>query len=168
MLLTLLTVFLWTVPQVGTVQFETSATPAAQAEFLRGVAILHSFGFEDAIEAFQKAQALEPEFALAYWGEAMAHNRNPLSTPTEQNLPEARKALSKLGRTREERIAKAKTEREKMWIEAVETLYGKRKDGDQALHSAMEKIVAAEDLEARLYALPSERCGGRGTTSASR
>src|SRR3989304_7690876 len=93
-------------PQVGTVDFETSATPAAQAEFLRGVAILHSFGFEDAIEAFQKAQSLEPDFALAYWGEAMANNRNPLVTPTEQDLPAARKALSKPAGTRGGRLAK--------------------------------------------------------------
>jgi tetratricopeptide (TPR) repeat protein len=85
-------------PQVGIVDFETSATPAAQAEFLRGVAILHSFGFEDAIDVFQKAQALEPDFALAYWGEAMAHNGKPLLSPTEQDLPAARNALSKLGR----------------------------------------------------------------------
>ncbi len=141
--------------QVGTVDFQTSATPAAQAEFLRGVAILHSFGFEDAIEAFQKAQSLEPDFALAYWGEAMAHNRNPLSTPTEQDLPAARKALSKLARTREERASKAKTEREKMWMDAVETLYGDgdKKARDWAYADAMENIVARypEDLEARAF-----------------
>jgi tetratricopeptide (TPR) repeat protein len=141
--------------QVGTVEFPSSATPAAQSEFLRGVAILHSFGFEDAIEAFQKAQALEPDFALAYWGEAMAHNRNPLSSPTEQNLPEARKALSKLGRTREERIAKAKTEREKMWMEAVEILYGAgdKEARDWAYAAAMEQIAARypQDLEARAF-----------------
>src|SRR3972149_8001957 len=98
-------------PPVGTVAFETSATPAAQAEFLRGVAILHSFGFEDAIEAFQKAQSLEPDFALAYWGEAMTNNRNPLATPTEQDLPAARKELSKLEATREERGPKAEAPR---------------------------------------------------------
>jgi tetratricopeptide (TPR) repeat protein len=142
-------------PQVGTVDFQTSATPAAQAEFLRGVAILHSFGFEDAIEVFRKAQALEPDFALAYWGEAMARNGNPLVTPTEQDLPAARKALAKLARTREERVAKAKTERERMWMEAVETLYGagEKEERDRAYAAAMEKIVARypEDLEARAF-----------------
>ena len=35
--------------QVGDISFETSASPEAQQHFLRGVAILHSFGFEDAI-----------------------------------------------------------------------------------------------------------------------
>jgi tetratricopeptide (TPR) repeat protein len=141
--------------QVGTVDFPTSATPAAQEEFLRGVAILHSFGFEDAIEVFQKAQALEPDFALAYWGEAMAHNGNPLLTPTEQDLPAARKALGKLGRTREERIAKATTDREKMWMNAVETLYGAggKDERDRAYASAMEELVSRypEDVEARAF-----------------
>ncbi len=155
MIFTALAIALAPAPQVGTVDFQTSATPAAQAEFLRGVAILHSFGFVDAIEVFQKAQALEPDFALAYWGEAMARNGNPLMTPTEQNLPAARKALSKLGRTREERAAKAKTEREKMWMEAVETLYGDgEKDArDWAYADAMERIVARypEDVEARAF-----------------
>jgi tetratricopeptide (TPR) repeat protein len=141
--------------QVGTVDFPTSATPAAQTEFLRAVAILHSFGFEDAIEVFQKAQALEPDFALAYWGEAMARNGNPLMSPTEQDLPAARRALSKLGPTREERIAKAKTDREKMWMEAVETLYGagEKDQRDRAYADAMEKLVDRypEDLEARAF-----------------
>jgi tetratricopeptide (TPR) repeat protein len=147
MILTALAITLALAPQVGTVDFQTSATPAAQAEFLRGVAILHSFGF--------KVQALEPDFALAYWGEAMACNGNPLTTPTEQDLPAARKALSKLARTREERIAKAKTEREKMWMEAVEILYsdGEKEARDWAYADAMEKIVARypEDLEARAF-----------------
>ncbi|MGH9335594.1 MAG: hypothetical protein ACRD21_17810, partial [Vicinamibacteria bacterium] len=152
---TALAIALALAPQVGTVDFETSATPAAQADFLRGVAILHSFGFEDAIEVFQKAQAIEPDFALAYWGEAMAFNGNPLVTPTEQDLPAARKTLQKLARTREERIAKAKTEREKMWMEAVETLYGagEKDDRDRAYADAMGKIVDRypEDLEARAF-----------------
>jgi tetratricopeptide (TPR) repeat protein len=144
--------------QVGTVDFPTSAGPAAQTEFVRGVAILHSFGFKDAIEAFQKAQALEPDFALAYWGEAMAYNGNPLTTPTEQDLPAARKALAKLGRTRDERVAKAKTEREKLFMDAVETLYGEgeKEARDRAYADKMEKLSArySEDLEARsFYAL---------------
>jgi tetratricopeptide (TPR) repeat protein len=155
MIFTALTITLALAPQVGTVDFPSSASPAAQEEFVRGVAILHSFGFKDAIDAFQKAQALEPDFALAYWGEAMAHNGNPLVTPTEQDLPAARKALSKLGRTREERAAKAKTEREKMWMEAVETLYGDgEKDArDWAYADVMERIVARypEDVEARAF-----------------
>jgi tetratricopeptide (TPR) repeat protein len=141
--------------QVGDVSFETSASPEAQAHFLKGVAILHSFGFEDAIETFRKAQELEPDFALAYWGEAMANNGNPLTTPTQQNLPEARRALQKLAPTRAERIAKAKTDWEKMWMEAVEILYGpgEKENRDWAYAAQMEKIVEAHpgNEEARAF-----------------
>ena len=46
----------------------------AQRHFLRGVAILHSFGWKQAIEQFQAAQEIEPDFALAYWGETLCYN----------------------------------------------------------------------------------------------
>jgi hypothetical protein len=58
MIFTALAATLALAPQVGTVDFQTSATPAAQAEFLRGVAIPHSFGFEDAIEVFEAERFL--------------------------------------------------------------------------------------------------------------
>ena len=41
---------------VGTIDFPTSATDEAQQHFLRGVAILHSFGWKQAIEQFRAAQ----------------------------------------------------------------------------------------------------------------
>ena len=42
---------------VGSLHFPTSAqSAAAQQHFIRGVAILHSFGWEQAIEQFQAAQ----------------------------------------------------------------------------------------------------------------
>ena len=141
--------------QVGDITFETSASEEAQAHFLRGVAILHSFGFEDAIDEFRKAQEIEPDFALAYWGEAMAYNNNPLSSPTRQDLPAARRALQKLAPSRAARIAKAKTEKEKMWMEAVDTLYGsgEKEARDWAYAEQMARIVERypDDEEARAF-----------------
>jgi len=141
--------------QVGSITFPTSASKEAQEHFLRGVAILHSFGFDDAIDEFQKAQELESDFALAYWGEAMAHNENPLVSPTRQDLPAARKALKKLAPTRRERIAKAKTDREKLWMEAVETLYGSgdKTSRDWAYADEMETLVKRypDDEEAKAF-----------------
>ena len=140
--------------QVGDITFETSASSEAQMHFLRGVAILHSFGFEDAIDEFRKAQQLDPDFALAYWGEAMALNQNPLASPTRQDLPGARQALAKLASTRGARMAKAKTDREKMWMEAVEILYGAgdKNARDWAYAEAMGKLVDRyPDVEARAF-----------------
>ena len=62
-------------PPLGTVRFPNSGSPAAQPAFLRGVAWLHNFGYEDAIDAFREAQAIDPSFALAYWGEAMSFSQ---------------------------------------------------------------------------------------------
>lgn len=50
---------------VGQLAFPTSASPAAQQHFLRGVAILHSFGWKQAIAEFKLAQQAQPDFALA-------------------------------------------------------------------------------------------------------
>jgi hypothetical protein len=51
---------------VGTIVFPNSGTAAAQTSFLRGVALLHSFSYDRAREAFQKAERIDPKFALAY------------------------------------------------------------------------------------------------------
>ena len=59
---------------VGSLEFPTSGSPEAQKPFLRGLAILHSFGWKQAIEQFQAAQRLDPDFAMAYWGETLCYN----------------------------------------------------------------------------------------------
>ena len=58
---------------VGEVSFANSGAPVAQAGFRRGLALLHNFEYEAAIAAFREAQAADPGFAMAYWGEAMAY-----------------------------------------------------------------------------------------------
>src|SRR5262245_38247270 len=106
---------------LGTISFPNSGAPAAQADFLRGVAWLHSFGYEDAIDAFRAAQLKDPSFALAYWGEAMCFNQ-PLWFFEEPE--KGRAALAKLGATGVARAAKAKTDRERMYLSAIEALFG--------------------------------------------
>src|SRR5262249_13864856 len=58
---------------LGRIEFPNSGPRAAQAPFLRGVLLLHSFEYADAAEAFREAQARAPQFALAYWGEALTY-----------------------------------------------------------------------------------------------
>ena len=110
---------------VGSLNFPTSGSAEAQQHFLRGVATLHSFGWKQAIGEFQAAQRLEPDFAMAYWGETLCYNRPLFATAPDNDNPRA--VLRRLGATREERLAKAPTEREKGFLNAVETLWG---DGD--------------------------------------
>ena len=107
--------------KLGSVTFPTSGPEAAQEHFLRGVKYLHSFGFEDAAEAFQAASTVAPDFAMAYWGEALSHN-HPLLP--ERDLESPRQVLARLGPTPAERATKAPTAREAGFLAAVEILYG--------------------------------------------
>lgn len=142
-------------PVLGAVTFPNSGSPAAQSAFLRGMAWLHSFGYEDAIDAFQEAQKIDPSFALAYWGEALSFDQ-PLWFMEEPD--KGRAALRKLGATPEARRARARTPREQAYLGAVEALYsaGDTRSRHLKYSAAMEKLAAAHpgDDEAQiLYAL---------------
>ena len=56
---------------LGRIAFPTSGPPEAQKYFIRGVLLLHSFEYRPAREEFLTAQKTAPDFAMAYWGEAM-------------------------------------------------------------------------------------------------
>lgn len=118
--------------------------------------MLHSFEFEDAAEAFQEAQRQDPDFALAYWGEAMACNRPIWKMP--QLREQALASLNRLAPSSAARQAKAKTGREKGLIRSVEALYGKgdRKTCDQAYHDVLKQLYTAHPADAEIasfYAL---------------
>jgi tetratricopeptide (TPR) repeat protein len=105
----------------GEVAFANSGPAAAQADFLRGLAQLHSFEYDHAAEYFRIAQKLAPDFALAYWGEAMTQS-HPVWH--EEDVRAAREILKRLAPTPEARLAKASTEREKLYLRSVEVLFG--------------------------------------------
>ena len=107
--------------EVGQVSFANSGSPGAQEPFLRGLALLHNFEYPDAAEQFRKAQAADPDFAMAYWGEAMTCT-HPVWF--QQDLKAARAVLERLGATPEARLAKAKTERERDYLRTLDVLYG--------------------------------------------
>ena len=79
--------------QLGSIDFSTSVSGAAQKHFLHGVAALHSFWYTEALSSFKKSVSLDSEFAMGYWGIAMAHN-HPLWE--EQDSESAKAALSKI------------------------------------------------------------------------
>ena len=102
---------------VGSFDFPSSANAEAQVHFELGVGYLHSFGFAQAQEEFQRAQALDPDFALAYWGETFTYN-HPFIGEWDAQSPKA--ALNRLAATSEQRLAKAATAREKGFLRAAE------------------------------------------------
>lgn len=141
---------------VGAITFPTSGTPEAQEHFVRGVAILHSFGWKQARQEFQKAQELDPDFAMAYWGESLTYN-HPLITEWDPETPKI--VLGKLGETREARLAMAPTDREKGFIGAVDELFFGEGDTrerriaySQAMYSLYQRYPEDHEVAAH-YAL---------------
>ncbi len=140
-------------PRLGTINFPSSASPAAQASFVRGVLYLHSFEYASAAAAFQEAQRAEPGFALAYWGEAMTLN-HPVWN--EQNRAGAQAVLGRLAPTPEARQARAPSDRERRFLAAVEQLYGdsgSKPRRDTLYARSMESLAAAypDDAEAQAF-----------------
>ena len=141
------------IEQLGRLSFPTSTrNAAAQTAFVRGMLLLHVFEYPSAKEAFIEAQKLDPDFALAYWGEAMCAT-HPVWN--QQDMAAGRAALAKLGPTPEARAAKAPTAREKAWLETAEILYGEgtKRERDARFAEAMGQLSARfpQDDEAKLF-----------------
>jgi len=133
---------------LGRIEFPNSGPAAAQEPFLRGVLLLHSFEYEDAAEAFRAAQAVAPDFALAYWGEALTCS-HPLWQ--EEKREEALAVLARLAPSAAERAAKAGSARERGLLASVERLFGEgsRSERARAYCAALEELVTLhpDDLE---------------------
>src|SRR6516165_6518769 len=59
--------------KLGTVVFPTSCGVAAQPQFNRAVALLHSFAYSESEKAFREVLATDPSCAMAHWGIAMTY-----------------------------------------------------------------------------------------------
>jgi len=138
--------------KLGTISFPNSGAEEAQGAFIQGVLLLHSFEFEDAATAFQQAQEIDPDFALAYWGEAMTYN-HPLWQ--EQDRPAALTALERYAPSPQTRRDKAPSEREAGYLAAVDVLYGEgsKTERDNAYMRVMARLAAdhPDDHEARAF-----------------
>jgi len=143
-----------TIAGLGTATFPTSAkSDAAQSAFMRGLLLLHLFEYPTAAKAFEQAQKLQPDFAMAYWGEAMTYNHGIWN---QLDAGAGRAALARLAATPAARAAKAPTAREKAYLAAVEILYsgkGTKKQRDARYCDAMQKLAAAYpgDNDAQLF-----------------
>jgi tetratricopeptide (TPR) repeat protein len=141
--------------QLGVVHFVNSGAPRAQPAFQRGLLLLHSFEYPAARREFEKAEDLDPSFAMAVWGEALTYNHTLWN---EQDTAAARAALAKLGSTPEERIARGQTARERDYLATLEKLYGpgEKAERDAAYSAALGDLSRRypKDLDARaLYSL---------------
>src|SRR5499433_157332 len=142
--------------RLGKLSFQTSCDPKVQAEFERGVAMIHSYWFLIARRVFEGVLQQDPNCAIAYWGIAMDQLGNSLVGPPPRAQADA--AWAALEKAVE---IGAKTEREHGWIDALRAYF---RDHDKvnvdirlrAYNKAMEQMAARypDDYEVQVvYAL---------------
>ena len=131
--------------QLGKVSFPTSCDAKVQAQFERGVAMIHSYWFGEARKTFESVLKQDPSCAIAYWGIAVDLLGNTLvAPPSRSNAQSAWEALEKA------RAIGAKTQRERDWIEALSAYY---RDHDKV------------PVDARLRAYDNAMAGNDATLS---
>jgi len=137
----------------GTVDFKVSCAPEARPEFIRGVALLHSFFYEEARRVFTAVAAKDPNCAMAQWGIAMTW-WHPIWTPPTPDEMSAGKAAA------EKALAmKAGTDLERGFITALNAYYN-TPDGPitgevgQSCHGPVgprDRVIAYEKAMRTLY-----------------
>lgn len=106
---------------LGELQHGFTLNKATQEKFEEGLLLLHNFEYDDALVAFEEATALDSTEVLTHWGEAMCHYK---ALWRLQNTEKGKAILSRLGNTKEERLASIADPMEKAMWELVEFMYG--------------------------------------------
>jgi tetratricopeptide (TPR) repeat protein len=147
--------------EVGSVHFATSCSKAVEISFNRAVALLHSFQYEQARQAFEQVAQQDPSCAMAQWGVAMSHYHGLWKNG---DTSAGRMALKKAQQITASNAAT--TAREKAYIDALAevyaedvkdtTAYDRGKAGsahDLAFEKKMGELQAAypDDIEAAIF-----------------
>jgi hypothetical protein len=130
--------------QIGSahVKFETSCAPSVRDDFNKGVALLHSFWFPEAIVGFTDILKRDPACAMAHWGIALSSWGNPFAgIKNPKIVDQTRMAIERAKATG------SPTPRERALIDAVAQLTTDATPGTHAARiaayeSAMAKVVA--------------------------
>jgi tetratricopeptide (TPR) repeat protein len=139
---------------VGKVAFANSCSPAVQADFARGVAMLHSFWYSAGEQTFRAVLAKDPNCAIAQWGIASLLMSNPLAGAgsSPQDAERAQAAIDTARKTG------AKTQRERDYIDAVAAYYQdwasrSERERQEARSKAYEALAArySKDDEAQIF-----------------
>jgi len=139
--------------KAGTVNFETSCSPAVKDDVNLAVAELHSFWFPEARSIFEGVLKKDPNCAIAYWGIALTYWGNPFAGLRSAQTIASGKAAIEKGQT-----TGTPTEREKGYINAVAGLFSSADVTTQrarvvAYEGATELVASKNlsDVEARIF-----------------
>ena len=138
--------------QLGTVHFSVSCTPDAEKTFEKGVALLHSFWYEEAEKSFQDAAKQDSKCAMAYWGEAMSLWHQLWNRPDAATIKQGAAELEQADELR------APTAHERDYVHALQAFYSNSEKADhdaraRAYSAAMEKVYKKypDDHEAAAF-----------------
>ncbi len=101
----------------GKVSFPVSCAPAVQSDFNRGVALLHSFFYEEARRVFTSVAERDPKCAMAQWGIAMTWWHPIWTPPTPDEMSAGKAAIQKA------MAMSAGTDRAREFITALNVYY---------------------------------------------
>src|SRR5881397_167112 len=101
----------------GKVEFPISCASSVQSEFSRGVALLHSFFYEEARRIFTSVAERDPKCAMAQWGIAMTWWHPIWTPPTPDEMKAGKAAIEKA------MAMNAGTDRERGFITALNVYY---------------------------------------------
>lgn len=139
--------------KLGMVSFPTSCLPAVQQPFDRGVALLHSFAYTAAANAFRGVAEVDPHCAMAHWGIAMTYF-HPLWDPPLSPIT----ISTGLREIQSARQIGANSERERKFINALALIYENADTVPYATRvsnydHAMAELAAEnpEDVEAQVF-----------------
>jgi len=102
---------------VGKVAFPITCAPDVQSDFVRGVALLHSFFYEEARRVFTSMAERDPKCAMAQWGIAMTWWHPIWTPPTPDEMRAGKAAIEKA------MSMNAGSDRERGFITALNTYY---------------------------------------------
>jgi tetratricopeptide (TPR) repeat protein len=137
--------------KLGSVHFATSCNPEAQASFLRGLALLHSFAYAEAGRTFAKAAEADPRCGMAQWGIAMSDFHIIWGPARDEDF-----ALGRAAALKAEEIG-APTDRERDYIGAIVAFYKPEGIAHPARVAAFDEAMAGvakrnpDDHEASIF-----------------
>ncbi|MBU2098921.1 MAG: hypothetical protein KKD00_09175, partial [Gammaproteobacteria bacterium] len=108
------------------VSFATSCDPTTTHEFNRGVALVHSFWFAEAINTFNKVLEQDADCAIAHWGITLSHWGNPFAG--QRNAAQLARGQASVQAAQ---TTGSPNERERAYINAAAELFSNTEPGTQ-------------------------------------
>src|ERR1700733_17050 len=120
--------------RLGTVSFTVSCAPAVQTSFVRGVALLHDFWYQEAQRQFEQIAKADPNCAMAHWGAAMSLYHQIWDRPDDGTVAKGWREMQAA------QAHPANSAREREYVAALSDFY---KPGPRDYQARVEAYAAA-------------------------